>query len=91
VVGIRQRGNNMTQKNEVLALATLSQVRQSDVKGMSFRELDVFVDGGVKFINDHQKNISKVRRALRPAILRMHDALSCQGRRTGTECLQRAF
>jgi hypothetical protein len=81
----------MTQKNEVLALATLSQVRQSDVKGMSFRELDVFVDGGVKFINDHQKNISKVRRALRPAILRMHDALSCQGRRTGTECLQRAF
>lgn len=45
-------------------------------------ELDVFVDGGVKFINDRQKKISEVRRALRPAILRVHDALSCQGRRT---------
>jgi hypothetical protein len=64
------------------AFATLSQVRQSDIYAMSFRELDVFVDGGVEFINDRQEKISEVRKALRPAILRVHDALSCQGRRT---------
>ena len=72
----------MTQKDGVPAFETLSQVRQGDVYAMSFRELDVFIDGGVKFINLHQKNISKVRKALRPAILRVHDALSCQGKRT---------
>jgi hypothetical protein len=30
----------MTQKKEVLALETLSQVRQSDIEAMSFKELD---------------------------------------------------
>jgi hypothetical protein len=72
----------MTQKNEVLASETLSQMRQSHIYKMSFRELDAFVDAGVKTINFHQKDISKARRALRPAILRVHDALSCQGKRT---------
>jgi hypothetical protein len=49
---------------------------------MSFRELDAFVDEGVQRIALRQADIIKARRALRPAILRVHDALSCQGRRT---------
>lgn len=72
----------MAQKNEVLASGTLSQVRQSQINKMSFRELDAFVNDGVKTINLHQKDIRKVRMALRPAILRVHVALSCQGKRT---------
>jgi hypothetical protein len=74
--------SNVESGQSVPAFATLSQVRQSDIYAMSFTDLDVFVDEGVEFINVHQKNISEVRRVLRPAILRVHDALSCQGRRT---------
>jgi hypothetical protein len=76
----------MTQKNEVLALATLSQVGQSQIDAMSFKELDEFVDAGAQCIafheTFHQSDITKARRAMRPAIWRVHDALSCQGRRT---------
>jgi hypothetical protein len=72
----------MTQKNEVLASETLSQVRQSHIYKMSFGDLDAFVNDGVKTINLRQKDISKVRMALRPAILRVRDALSCQGSRS---------
>jgi hypothetical protein len=72
----------MTQKKEMLALETLSQVRQGDIYAMSFRELDAFVNEGVQRIALRQADIIKARRALRPAILRVHDALSCQGRRT---------
>jgi hypothetical protein len=72
----------MTQKDEVPALETLSQVGQGGVYAMSFRELDAFVDAGVRRIALRQEDIIKARRALRPAILRVHDALSCRGRRT---------
>jgi hypothetical protein len=76
----------MTQKNEALALATLSQVGQSQIDAMSFKELDEFVDAGAQCITFHetfhQSDITKARRAMRPAIWRVHDALSCQGRRS---------
>jgi hypothetical protein len=72
----------MTQKKEVLALETLSQVRQSDIEAMSFKELDDFVDAGVQCVAFHQADIIKARKAMLPAIWRVHDALSCQGRRT---------
>ena len=72
----------MTQKNEVLALETLSQVGQSQIDAMSFQELDNFVDAGVQCVAFHQADIIKARRAMLPAIWRVHDALSCQGRRT---------
>ncbi len=72
----------MTQKNEVPALATLSQVRQSDIDAMSFKELDAFVDTGVRCIELHQADITKARKAMLPAIWRVHDVLSCRGRRT---------
>ena len=76
----------MTQKNEVLALETLSQVGQSQIDAMSFKELDEFVDAANQCIafNQafHQSDITKARKAMRPAIWRVHDALSCQGRRT---------
>jgi len=72
----------MTQRTEVPESATLSQVGQSDIYAMSFRELDAFVDAGVRRIALRQADIIKARRALRPAILRVHDALSCRGRRT---------
>jgi hypothetical protein len=53
---------------------------------MSFKELDEFVDAGAQCIafheTFHQSDITKARRAMRPAIWRVHDALSCQGRRT---------
>ena len=72
----------MTQKNEVFALETLSQVRQGDIDAMSFKELDDFVDAGVQCVAFHQADIIKARKAMLPAIWRVHDALSCQGRRT---------
>jgi len=72
----------MTQTDEVPALETLSQVRQSDIDAMSFKELDDFVDAGVQCIAFHQADIIKARKAMLPAIYRVHDALSCQGRRT---------
>jgi len=72
----------MTQRTEVTESATLSQVGQGDIYAMSFRELDAFVDAGVRRIALRQADIIKARRALRPAILRVHDALSCRGRRT---------
>jgi hypothetical protein len=72
----------MTQKNAVLALETLSQVRRSDIDAMSFKELDGFVDAGVQCVAFHQADIIKARKAMSPAIWRVHDALSCQGRRT---------
>lgn len=72
----------MTQKNEVLALATLSQVGQSQIDAMSFKELDDWVDTGVRSIAFHQADIIKARKAMLPAIHRVHDALSCRGRRT---------
>jgi hypothetical protein len=72
----------MTQKKEVLALATLSQMRQSDIDAMSFKELDAFVDAGVRCVAFHQADIIKARKAMLPAIWRVHDALSCQGKRT---------
>ena len=72
----------MTHKDEVPALETLSQVGQSEIDAMSFRELDDFVDAGVRSIALHQADITKARKAMLPAIWRMHDALSCRGRRT---------
>jgi hypothetical protein len=72
----------MTQKDEVPALATLSQVRQGGVYAMSFKELDAFVDKGVRRIALRQEDIIKARKAMLPAIWRVHDALSCRGRRT---------
>src|ERR1035441_6924342 len=72
----------MTQKNEVLALETLSQVRQGDIEAMSFKELDDFVYAGVQCVAFHQADIIKARKAMLPAIWRVHDALSCQGKRT---------
>jgi hypothetical protein len=76
----------MTQKNEVLALATLSHVGQSQVEAMSFKELDEFVDKGAESIAFHQTlhqgDIIKARRAMRPAIWRVHLLLSHQGMRT---------
>ncbi|HKN16237.1 MAG TPA: hypothetical protein VJX47_04815 [Candidatus Sulfotelmatobacter sp.] len=72
----------MTQKDEVLALGTLSQVRQSDIDAMSFRELDDFVGAGVQILTLHRASIIQARKAMRPAIWRMHDALSRQGKRT---------
>ncbi len=72
----------MTQTNEVPALATLSQVGQSQIEAMSFKELDEFVDAGVQCIAFHQADIISARKAMLPAIWRVHDALSCQGRRT---------
>jgi hypothetical protein len=72
----------MTQKNEVLALATLSQVGQSQIEAMSFEELDGFVDAGVQCIAFHQADIIKARKAMLPVIWRVHEVLSCQGRRT---------
>jgi hypothetical protein len=76
----------MTQKNEELALETLSQMEQSQIDAMSFKELDEFVDAANQCIafNQafHQSDITKARKAMRPAIWRVHDALSCQGRRT---------
>src|ERR1035437_3114096 len=79
-------GNNSKGQDGQLATVevsgTLSQVRQGDIYAMSFRELDAFVNEGVQRIALRQADIIKARRALRPAILRVHDALSCQGRRT---------
>jgi hypothetical protein len=49
---------------------------------MSFKELDDFVDAGVQCIAFHQADIIKARKAMLPAIWRVHDALSCQGKRT---------
>ncbi len=72
----------MTQRTEVPESATLSQVGQGDIYAMSFRELDAFVDAGVRRIALRQAEIKKARKAMLPAILRVHDALSCQGRRT---------
>ena len=82
VVGNPTKGDSMTQKDEVLALETLSQVGQSEIDAMSFRELDDFVDAGVRSIAFHQADITKARKAMLPAIWRVHDALSCRGRRT---------
>jgi hypothetical protein len=72
----------MTQKNEVFALETLSQVRQGDIDAMSFKELDDFVDAGVQCVAFHQADIIRARKAMLPAIWRVHEALSRQGRRT---------
>jgi hypothetical protein len=83
VVGNPTKGDSMTQENEaLLALATLSQVRQSDIDAMSWKELDGFVDKGVQCIALNLVQIQKARKAMLPAIWRVHDALSCQGRRT---------
>ena len=82
LIGSGGNGGNMTQKDEVLALATLSQMRQSDIDAMSFKELDDFVYAGVQCVAFHQADIIKARKAMLPAIWRVHDALSCQGRRT---------
>jgi hypothetical protein len=49
---------------------------------MSFKELDDFVDRGVQCIAFHHADVIKARKAMLPAIWRVHDALSCQGRRT---------
>ncbi|MGA7059399.1 MAG: hypothetical protein WBY78_18345 [Terriglobales bacterium] len=70
------------QDGQVLTLATLSQVRQGDIDAMSFKELDDFVDRGVQCIAFHHADVIKARKAMLPAIWRVHDALSCQGRRT---------
>jgi hypothetical protein len=76
----------MTQKNEALALETLSQVGQSQIDAMSFKELDEFVDAADQCIAFHQTlhqgDIIKARRAMRPAIWRVHEVLSHQGLRT---------
>src|ERR1035437_9669780 len=79
---IRQRGDSMTQKNEVPASATLSQARQSDIHAMSFIELDQFVNDGINCLATNEVNKQVALKAMVPAILRVHDALSCQGRRT---------
>jgi hypothetical protein len=76
----------MTQKNEELALETLSQMEQSQIDAMSFKELDEFVDAADQCIafnqTLHQTDITKARRAMRPAIWRVHLLLSHQGMRT---------
>jgi hypothetical protein len=72
----------MTKKNEVLALETLSQVRQGDIDAMSFRELDDFVDDGINRLATNEVSRKAALKAMVPAIQRVHDALSCQGRRT---------
>ena len=72
----------MTQKNEVLALATLSQVRQSDIDAMSFKELDQFVNDGINCLATNEVRKQAALKAMMPAIWRVHEALSCQGRRT---------
>ena len=74
--------SNRESGQAVPALETLSQVRQSDIDAMSFKQLDDFVDAGVQCIAFHQADIIKARKAMLPAIWRVHDALSCQGRRT---------
>ena len=70
------------QDGQVLTLATLSQVRQGEINAMSFKELDDFVDRGVQCIAFHHADVIKARKAMLPAIWRVHDALSRQGRRT---------
>jgi hypothetical protein len=76
----------MTQKNEALALETLSQMEQGQIEAMSFKELDEFVDAADQCIAFHQTlhrgDIIKARRAMRPAIWRVHLLLSHQGMRT---------
>jgi hypothetical protein len=49
---------------------------------MSFKELDSFVDAGVQILMLNQADIIRARKALVPAIWRVHDALSRQGKRT---------
>jgi hypothetical protein len=61
---------------------TLSHVRQSDIGEMSFRELDSFIDAGVQRIALDEASIMRARKAMVPAIWKMHDALSRQGKRT---------
>jgi len=63
-------------------ISDLLQVRQGDIDAMSFKELDDFVDRGVQCIAFHHADVIKARKAMLPAIWRVHDALSCQGRRT---------
>ncbi|MGA2859026.1 MAG: hypothetical protein ABSE40_19320 [Candidatus Sulfotelmatobacter sp.] len=74
--------NSGTQTDEVPALATLSQVRQGDIDAMSFKELDQFVNDGISCLATNDVSKKAALKAMRPAILRVHEALSCQGRRT---------
>jgi len=67
---------------ELLSIRTLSHARQSDIDAMSFKELDSFVDAGVQILMLKQADIIRARKALVPAIWRVHDALSRQGKRT---------
>jgi len=66
----------------LIDLDTLSQVRQSAIDAMSFAEIDDFINRGVNCISLHLVSITKARKAMRPAILRVRDVLSSQGMRT---------
>jgi hypothetical protein len=74
-----ESGNSPPEKK---SLITFSQVRESDIAAMSFRELDGLVDAGINQLVLNLVNIRAIRKALTPAIRRVHDALCCQGRRT---------
>ena len=73
---------SLQQTIESTDIATLCHVGQGAVDDMSFAELDSFVNMGVRCIAGNRAQTIMAHKALVPAIKRIHDALSSQGKRT---------
>lgn len=71
------------QEFEILpACATFSQLRESDLADATFQTLDGLVEAGINQYKLHELEARKILRTLAPVIVRIHDALSDQGKRT---------
>ena len=73
---------NLQQTIEPTDIATLSRIGQSSIDAMSYAELNSFVSDGVRCIARNRAQANAAFKAMVPAILRIRDKLSSQGKRT---------